>query len=448
MINYREVYKLKYIFIAHMKKCKYFTVLYDEFGKIFRVNREASDIFEKFLTPRSVDDQIFNNIDKSKLQELIIWGIKKQILGVYKNQITKEDLKIYNTPDSVAIYNTYRCNQKCKFCYTNSGPCSKIDKKILDTKSWESVIDKLISEKILSITLLGGEPFLDSNFVLNVLEKSKGKIFVRIFTNGTANGGISKSLARKLSLYKNYEIIFSIHSHIAEEHDEVVGCKGAFEKLLVSAGNMIKYTDILVSASTAVTKSNVSKIKNISELLENHGFNSYDIKPFSPSKRVENFMDYFPSPLEMEKSIEETRDYLSDKNLYFSYALRHASNISTIPEIEFWGEVQPQIGGCISDNEANIDPYGYVYRCPFVLSNEKYRIFNILEGNFSEYWDKYVWKYARTKQQVQEKACLECTWLDKCHGGCSYLSETFFSESSCGDPYCPKVYYSRNIKRI
>lgn len=428
------------------------SVLYNESGSCYLINNTATNILSLFKTPLTFQEVCeASTLPEKMLTELLIWALEFKVLRAIDecnpNTIINNPSIISNAPKApitATIYPSYWCNQKCTFCYTDSS--SKLTKTIpLGINNWIRIIDGLISSHVVSITILGGEPFAHWNELIQLLEYCNNKIFVRIFTNGTANGGITVSHAQELSKYKNVEIVFSIHSSSKEKHDSLVNRVGSYDTLFQSASNVLKYTQMFVSANTCVTKDNVAELPDIALRLSNAGFMSYDIRAFTTSKRVSNFHDVAPSPIQLAQNIAATDRLLKsiNSNLCFSYSPRYAIDYYLANKQKiFWGLFDLMAGGCDNEREINIDSDGYVYRCPLVLGKKEYAAFNILDklDTLPIEWDDFKWEYARTSNWIPDSTCSKCEFLDTCRGGCPYMAQIVYGSSDFGDPYCYRNY--------
>ena len=86
----------------------------------------------------------------------------------------------------VQIELTEKCNQKCFHCYNYWRYSEEIGKNELDTQDFLSIVKKLATAGINSVTLTGGEPFLKPGLVFAILEACKeNSIKASINSNAT-----------------------------------------------------------------------------------------------------------------------------------------------------------------------------------------------------------------------------------------------------------------------
>ena len=160
--------------------------------------------------------------------------------------------------DHNAFYVTDACNSKCIMCPQVEGASSRYDEclKIL----------KLVNlNKYTNIGITGGEPTLNINKLIELLEsiaKKSPNIKVHILTNGRSFAKIEN--VRKIINIKNIKISFGIplYSDIAEEHDYIVGVKGAFLETINGLYNLAKYRQ-KIEIRTVILKQNYKYLKNL-----------------------------------------------------------------------------------------------------------------------------------------------------------------------------------------
>jgi MoaA/NifB/PqqE/SkfB family radical SAM enzyme len=118
------------------------------------------------------------------------------------------------------LWVTYRCNQKCVYCYNYK----KSVERELTTAEIFKFIDELHKLKIPLCTVSGGEPLLRSDIVEIGKYLKKKNIKSSISTNGTL---ITEELGREL--VEAYDVIIISLDGPEEIHDKVRGMKNAFK---------------------------------------------------------------------------------------------------------------------------------------------------------------------------------------------------------------------------
>lgn len=166
-----------------------------------------------------------------------------------------------NSPHN-ALYVTDVCNSKCIMCPQIDDNKSRYDDCL-------EIIKLLNLKNTNSIGITGGEPTIEINKLVKVLKrlaKKKTNINVHILTNGRNFANIEN--VRKLAEIKNINISFGIplYSDIAEEHDFIVGVKGAFVQTISGLYNLAKFHQ-KIEIRTVILKQNHNKLKDLARYI-------------------------------------------------------------------------------------------------------------------------------------------------------------------------------------
>lgn len=179
-------------------------------NKVYAIDEYGKQIIENMIKGKEIDVEIEKEY-LDKLKEL-------ELLTDFNNS-SNGKVKI---PNAKLIYAwleiTKACNLRCVHCYGQFG-YPKIDKKkVLKTKEWKEIIDKLIRYGCKDIQLIGGEPMAHTDFY-EILEYAylKGMKRIDVFTNGTFINEKSIEYFKKT----NASIRVSVYGHNAEIHDSI-----------------------------------------------------------------------------------------------------------------------------------------------------------------------------------------------------------------------------------
>ena len=131
---------------------------------------------------------------------------------------------------SGSIELTPRCNLKCQHCYINEPANDReVRSREMTTEQYKRVIDGIVEEGTLYLTLTGGEIFLRPDFrdiYLYALEKG---LFISLFTNATL---ITQKIADFLEQYPPRTIEITIYGYSEKVYEEVTGIKGSHAKFM------------------------------------------------------------------------------------------------------------------------------------------------------------------------------------------------------------------------
>jgi len=206
---------------------------------------------------------------------------------------------------------TYRCNSKCKTCNI-----WKIQQRVpfnseLRLDEWVEIIESLGSVPFW-ITISGGEPFLRKDLVeiIESIAKFNHPAIINIPTNGILSsttdkiGEILEVLDSKIKLVINYSI-----DGIEEEHDEIRGVKGNWEKIIDNYKRTRelkkKYNNLVLGIHTVISKWNVERLPKIARfLIDELDPDQYITEIAEERFEMENFEDKpTPNAEDYEKAI-------------------------------------------------------------------------------------------------------------------------------------------------
>lgn len=162
-----------------------------------------------------------------------------------------------------AIFVTDTCNSKCIMC---PQPIPENPKNYFNDNI---KLIKLLDKKVVkSIGITGGEPTLNikqlSN-LLNLINERFNNIPVHMLTNGRT---LAESKNLNLLVNTQNDITFGIplYSNVEDEHDYIVGCKGAFNETIKGLYNLAKAQQ-KVEIRIVVMKQNYNKLIDIAEFI-------------------------------------------------------------------------------------------------------------------------------------------------------------------------------------
>lgn len=161
-----------------------------------------------------------------------------------------------------ALYVTDICNSKCIMCPQIDGASSRYDECL-------EILDLINIKKLDNIGITGGEPTININKLIEVLTKISKKapnIKVHILTNGRTFA--NEDVVKRLSELKNINLSFGIplYSDVAEEHDYIVGVKGAFNETLQGLYNLGRYHQN-IEIRTVILKQNYKKLRDLATFI-------------------------------------------------------------------------------------------------------------------------------------------------------------------------------------
>lgn len=145
------------------------------------------------------------------------------------------------------------CNYKCYFCYYKSQLNVNTPFDIIKKR-----IDKLYSLGCRDFDLSGGESSIHPDFFKILEYLNKLQVNVSCLTNGFKFSDIN-FMRRAVDLGIN-DILFSLHS-VGKIHDEIVGKKRAFNKIMQAIENA-KKLNIRIRFNSTITNKNYRLVDN------------------------------------------------------------------------------------------------------------------------------------------------------------------------------------------
>ncbi len=131
-------------------------------------------------------------------------------------------------PVSGSLELTARCNLTCQHCYINEPANDRVARsKELNTQQVLQIIDQIVDEGGLYLTLTGGEVLLRPDFREIYLHARHKGLLVTIFTNATL---VTTKIADFLAEYPPVSLEISIYGYTEETYEKVTGIKGSYAK--------------------------------------------------------------------------------------------------------------------------------------------------------------------------------------------------------------------------
>lgn len=416
-------------------------------GIIFKINTvryyEVNDMGYEILSYIYIHHNIlefpFLEQGKKMIIDFISSSIDNGIIIKYAPShpsriINKEKDNVISGPCEAYLYLTNKCNQKCSFCYFQNYHSTNI----FSRDDWFSVVDELIDNGLCTLGFLGGEPLLEWETCLELLDYSDGRVHQAITTNGTADNGITKIKAKRLAKYKSFEINISLESYAEDVHNSLVGVK-VHSIAMESVKNLIEAgVDVIVK--TVALSQNADEIVRLAEWSKKIGANGFYLADYMPYFG-QSFLDFSQKIVKMNKYLKiiEQLDKLKSNSFFVLYNTRyrylHEENKISSKDVLLKNTTFCSASGI------NIDilPNGDSYTCPMAVGNEDYCIGNAKYG-IEVLWNNVNLDFFRKRDvyKLKDEKCISCKSKSNCVGGCPIVATIFGGDSYVGDPRCTK----------
>lgn len=350
---------------------------------------------------------------------------KRNITRIFATEIVKcmQVVKRYlSLPLTAQLEVTDFCNHRCIHCYNLDSEIKNRPVRKVDDSTVLACAQKLIDNNIFSVIVTGGEPLLKKELTKNVIRLLKENN-----TRVALNSNLTLADDDFISFLKDQKVgvLTSCPSGVASSFSRLVGVDNyaIFEskiKEMVAAG--VRFTVNMV-----VTKENLHEIRTTAKNMHAMGCKSFAATPMGLN--VE-----YPR-LDLLLSVEEVQGVVTDL-LWIEENLKMKVDIlEALPKCVFPEEVlkekhsflnrKCQAGRTVIAVSCN----GDVRPCAHNPSSYG----NLLEEDLRDIWQKMSnW---RSMQYVPEE-CKDCSWLNRCNGGCRTSAKVFNGDWDKKDMWC------------
>jgi len=206
---------------------------------------------------------------------------------------------------SLSIEITSNCNLSCKHCAIRCGPRTT-NPLTLPKKKFTEVLIDAYDLGAYSISITGGEPFMDDELIEKIKFCRDLGFKVEINTNGTL---INDDLAKNLHKLEVAHVAVSIDG-FKESHEFLRG-KGTFEKAINGLKKLLEY-GIEASVITCVYEKNKDHIDEFYLKMKELGVRGVNITPIYPLGRAKNNKELMLPFDELGKIFKKYRNISND----------------------------------------------------------------------------------------------------------------------------------------
>ena len=369
--------------------------------------------------------KIKEKTDIENVLEILRELVENEIITLNVEKQKQENIpeNYLSAPFRVFYDITYKCNLRCKHCFTNSGIENKDE---LTLKEKIELIEQLSDLGVEKISIAGGEPFASKDIYSFIKKCNEKDIDVSISTNGTY---FDKDVIKKINLLKIKNITISFDGGTEESMDYIRG-KGTYKKVIEGLDTLQKYYNKKYSIKTTLMKNNINEIENLINIAIKYGCNMIKFNCVREDGRAvlnrDNIILSQNEYIETIKNIEKLRSKYQDK-----IKIRAPLNIfGCDDDYEFITELG---FGCFAGKESIcIDPIGNVKPCSHYPKE-------FICGNVKDDKIKDIWNNSDILKKFRElkgnKICNNCKKYEYCRGGCRY--RCFMNGDINGiDPFC------------
>jgi radical SAM protein with 4Fe4S-binding SPASM domain len=298
---------------------------------------------------------------------------------------------------------TYRCQNRCFFCYASSPERGKVVPE-MSTQEVQRVLDKIIDQAhVPTVSFTGGEPTLREDLPALVAYARGRDLRVNLITNGIRCA--DEAFVAQLAEADLNSAQVSLEAGDAPTHDEVVGNPGAFQRTLRGLRNL-KAAGIHTHTNTTINTHNLDALPAMIDRLAALGQEYLSMNMVIRTGGAVGVRDI---------RYEEIGDIILPlKKQAESYGMRFVW-YSPVPYCLF----NPAANGLGSQSCSaaegllSIGPDGTVLPC----SSFEEGIGNLVREDFETIWQRRTARYWRDKEFVPP-GCKDCDLVELCCGAC------------------------------
>lgn len=348
-------------------------------------------------------------------------------------------MRIMQTPRSVDIEVTSRCNLSCRYCshFSSSGDVGKD----LSLEEWSEFFEELNQATVTSVCISGGEPFFRTDLKEIIAGIVKNRMRFSVLSNGTL---ITRGMAEYLASTGRCDSVqVSIDGSVPITHDSFRG-KGTFFKAIQGIKNLKKH-GIPVTVRVTVHRQNVLDLEAIAKLLlEDIGLPSF-------STNAASYLGLCRKNSEMVQLTGEERTLAMEKLLILTqkYDGRISASAGPLAEARMWlemeraraeGAEQPEGKGCLTGCGGVLQTLAVRADGAMVPCNQ---LPHMEMGRINSDSLEEVWQIHPLLRKIRERRniplsgfefCQGCEYINFCTGNCPALAYTLYGEENHPSP--------------
>jgi len=345
--------------------------------------------------------QVIEDLDRLLRSLSLILANRVECAPAVRGTRFNSHRRLYPVLSEIAL--TYRCQNRCFFCYASS-PERGRDVREMTTDEVRMVIDKIVDQaRVPTVSFTGGEPTLRPDLPDLIAYAASRGMRTNLITNGIrcAEWAFVARLAG--AGLKSAQV--SVEAGDAETHDAVVGNPGAFERTLQGVRNL-KAAGIHTHTNTTINRRNVHALPALIDRLAEMGQEYLSMNMVIRTGGAVGVPDI--SYEEIGDIILALKERAEERGMRFVW-------YSPVPHCLF----NPVAHGLGSQSCSTIEgllsvaPDGQVLPC----SSFETGVGDLLHEDFATIWDRRSARYWRNKEFVPP-GCRGCEMAEMCCGAC------------------------------
>lgn len=350
---------------------------------------------------RVTEDQIVQDLDRLLHSLSLILQGKTGRAPAVKTTPLGSHSRSYPVLSEIAI--TYRCQNRCFFCYASSPDRGRVVPE-MTTDELKVILDKIVDQaRVPTVSFTGGEPTLRPNLhELISYARSRG-LRTNLITNGLKCAQEEYTALLAEAGLNSAQV--SLEAGDAAIHDEVVAHRGAFERTVQGVRNL-KEAGIHTHTNTTINSRNRNALPALIDFLAEMGQEYLSMNMVIRTGGAVGAGDIRYDEIgQVVMPLKEQAEELGMRFVWYS----------PVPCCLF-NTAAHGLGsqGCAAaDGLLSIAPDGQVLPC----SSFEQGIGSLLEEDFDDIWNRREARYWRNKDFLPP-GCKDCDMVRLCCGAC------------------------------
>ena len=378
-------------------------------NRVYHVNKTASRMLHWLMEGNKIVDmpELAGNLERALQVDAFFRNIA-QALGNKPHDADHVPFTFDYTklPILGEIAVTYRCNNRCRFCYAGcDGACGRLDAPDTPIEDLKKIVDIFKHEaKIPFFSFTGGEPLMRKDLEELMRYACDIGLSINLVTNGCL-----ATPERAKSLYEAGLRTAQISLESPDEaiHDALCGRQGAWKQTVDGIRNL-RDAGIHVQTNSTSTTQNLHTLPDLPKFVKELGCVRMSVNLFVPTKRSPVNDSLFVPYEKIGPTIDELRRAAKAVDLEFHW-------YSPIP-LCIYNPIARGLGNknCAAcDGLISVDPTGNVLPC----SSWDEPVGNLLTDGFETTWFCNRAKAIKNKC-FAHKVCQTCSAFTACQGAC------------------------------
>ena len=345
--------------------------------------------------------QVTEDVDRLLRSLSLILSNRTECAPAVKTTRFHTHKRLYPVLSEIAL--TYRCQNRCFFCYASS-PDRGHEVPEMTTAEVKIVLSKIVSQaRVPTVSFTGGEPTLRPDLAELIAYAGEQGLRTNLITNAIRCA--EEAFVARLAKAGLKSAQVSLEAADADTHDSVVGHPGAFERTIQGMRNL-RAAGIHTHSNTTINTRNVHALPALVDMLADMGQEYLSMNMVIRTGGAVGVPDI--SYEEIGDIVLALKRRAEDRGMRFVW-------YSPVPHCLF----NPAAHGLGSQSCSTVEgllsiaPDGQVLPC----SSFQDGIGNLVREDFATIWNRRAARYWRTKE-FMPPGCKDCELAEMCCGAC------------------------------